>query len=84
MGIKSRLIRLTEVHGEMLVTLSGSREVCVENCTGITCADENCAVLCSEKESIRVTGTALVLESYGAYGVKITGRIHSVTLEDME
>ncbi len=81
MGIKEKLIQLGDCTGEAYITLRGSRELCAENCRCITACDENVAVLCLRDINVRVVGTALVLENFGAYGVKLTGEIHSLTIE---
>lgn len=84
MGIKDTLIRLGEYRGEAQTLIFGNRELCIENCRCITACDENLAVLRMEGIDIRVTGTELMLENFGAYGVKLTGRIHSLTFEEIE
>ncbi len=82
MGIKEALIRLGDYVGEPAITLHGNHELCAENCRSITACDENTAILRMTSQDIRVVGTGLTLENYGGYGVKITGKIHSVTLEE--
>lgn len=84
MGIKDTLIRLGEYRGEAQTLIFGNRELCIENCRCITACDENLAVLRMEGIDIHVTGTELMLENFGAYGVKLTGRIHSLTFEETE
>lgn len=84
MGLKETLIRLGDIQGESRITLFGNRELCAENCRCITACDDNLTVLRMEGLDISVTGTELVLENFGAYGVKLTGRIHSLTLEEAE
>ena len=84
MGLKETLIRLGDIQGESRITLFGTRELCAENCRCITACDDNLTVLRMEGLDISVTGTELVLENFGAYGVKLTGRIHSLTLEEAE
>ncbi len=81
MGIKETLIRLGDFTADSCVTLKGSTELCAENCRHITACDENMAVLSMKGLDLRVVGAALTLENYGAYGVKLTGEIHSVTIE---
>lgn len=83
MGIKDALIRLGDHVGEHSVTLHGNNELCVENCCCITAYDEDTAILRTATHDIRVIGTELVLENYGAYGVRITGQIYSIALEDI-
>ncbi len=82
MGIRSTLIRLGDQIGDPIVTLSGNRELCAENCRNIIACDENTIVLRMRSQNIRIVGTELYLENYGAYGVKVTGRIYSLTLEE--
>ncbi len=82
MGIKETLIRLGDYTGESAVTIKGRRELDAENCRCIVACDENLAVLRMRGQDVRVVGTGLTLENYGAYGVKITGEIHSLTLEE--
>ncbi len=84
MGIKETLIRLGDYIGEPKITINGNAELCAENCRCITACDENTAVLRTREHDIRVVGTGLVLENFGVYGVKITGRIYSLTLEENE
>lgn len=81
MGLKETLIRLGDCTGAPCITLRGNNELCAENCRCITACDENVAVLCMKGQDIRVVGTELTLENFGAYGVKITGKIHSITVE---
>ena len=82
MGIRSALIRLGDQIGDTIVTLSGNSELCAENCRSIIACDENTIVLRMRGQDIRIVGMELYLENYGAYGVKITGRIYSLTLEE--
>lgn len=81
MGLKETLIRLGDCTGEPCLTLCSDRELCAENCRSITACDENVAVLCMGEQNVRVIGTELTVENFGAYGVKLTGRIHSITVE---
>ncbi len=81
MGIKEKLIRLGDRLGEPQITLRGNMELYAENCRCITSCDENTAVLRTSAQDIRVVGTDLTLENYGAFGVKLTGQIYSLTLE---
>ena len=82
MGLKETLIRLTETPSEALINITGSRELCAENCSCITACDENMAVLRMNGFDLRVVGSGLVLENYGAYGVRLVGSIHSLTFEE--
>lgn len=81
MGLKETLIRLGDYTGKSAVTLFDDNELYAENCRCITACDENLAVLRMRDMDIRVVGSSLILENYGAYGVKLTGEIHSLTVE---
>lgn len=82
MGIRETLIKLSESPSEALISITGNREICVENCRSITACDENLTVLRLKGTDLRIVGSGLVLDNYGAYGVRITGAIHSLTFED--
>ena len=82
MGIKETLIRLSEMPSESLISISGNNVLHAENCCCVTAYDDDLAVLRMKDFDLRVIGTALVLENYGAYGVKLTGNIHSLTFEE--
>lgn len=84
MGIKETLIRLGDIpqlHSQ--ITLRDNTELCAENCRCVSGCDDNLVVLRMEKIQVHITGTELVLDNFGAYGVKVTGRIHSVTMEEL-
>lgn len=81
MGFKEKLIRLGEYTGESAVSICGVRELYAENCRCIVACDENLAVLRMRGTDLRIIGSRLSLENYGAYGVKLTGEIYSLTFE---
>ena len=83
MSIKEKLINLGEA-GERRssITLLNGNELLVENCRGVSGYDENFITLQVYGMSVTVAGAPLMLESFGAQGVPITGRIHSLTLEE--
>lgn len=90
MGIKDKLISLGEAPWKhSAVTLSDGQELCVENCTSvISCTDCDqrsgeivLKIRCSgEDRLLRVCGSGLVLENFGADGVRITGSIETLSL----
>ena len=82
MGLRSTLIRLGDQVSEAVVTLNGNRELCAENCRSIVACDENMIILRMREQDIRIVGTGLCVENFGAYGVKVTGIIYSLTLEE--
>ncbi len=84
MGLKETLIRIGDIQGESRITLLGKRELCAENCRCITACDENLTVLRMDGFDIHITGTELVLENFGGYGVKLTGEIHSLTIQEVD
>lgn len=85
MGIKDKLIALGDLpQRRSEITLRGLNELLVENCLGVSGYDESFITLAVYGAKIVIAGTPLVLESFGAHGVKITGNIHSLTLEEMQ
>lgn len=83
MGVKDKLIALGDLpERRCAMTLRGLNELLVENCLGVSGYDESFITLCVYGARVVVAGTPLVLESFGANGVRITGKIHSLTLEE--
>ena len=82
MGLKETLIKLSEMPSEALISIKGSKELCADSCRCVTAYDENLAVLRMKDFDLRVVGSGLVLENFGAFGVKLTGSIHSLTFEE--
>ncbi|MGN0688435.1 MAG: YabP/YqfC family sporulation protein [Oscillospiraceae bacterium] len=82
MGIKETLIKFSEAPAEANVAITGNTVLRAENCICITACDENIVELRLKDLSLRIIGSGLVLENYGAYGVKLTGVIHSLTYEE--
>lgn len=83
MGIKDKLIALGDLPQQRCaMTLRGLNELLVENCLGVSGYDESFITLSVYGARVVVSGTPLVLESFGTDGVKITGKIHSLTLEE--
>ncbi len=83
MGVKDRLIALEDssrAHSTLI--LRDGEELYVENCRCVRGCDDNFITLSVSGMDIKVSGAPLTLESFGAYGVKITGKIHSLTLEE--
>ena len=84
MGIKNTLIRLGDIpRRNAVITLLGSGEVNVENCVCVFGCDENLMILRTQDTLIKIHGTDLVLDNFGAYGVKVRGAIHSLGLEEL-
>lgn len=84
MGIKERLIRLGDIpveHNE--IRLVDDTELYAQNCLGITHCDENIVEFENYRRKITVTGTGLIIENYGASGLKIIGNLHSLTMEEL-
>ena len=82
MGLREKLIQLGEYTGESAVSIYGTHELYAENCRCIVACDENLTVLRMRGSDLRIIGSGLSLENYGAYGVKLTGEIHSLTFEE--
>lgn len=84
MGIKERLIRLGDIPVEHCeLRLIDDAELYAQNCLGITHCDENIIEFENYQRRVVVTGTELVIENYGVMGLKIIGKIHSVTMEEL-
>ena len=83
MSVKEKMLYMAEA-GERrsVITLRNGNELLVENCRGVSGCDDNFITLAVYGMNVTVSGTPLMLESFGAEGVRITGRIHSLTLEE--
>ena len=84
MGIKEKMIYLGEM-GERrsTITLRNGTELLVENCRGVSSFDDNFITLSVYGLQVTISGTPLMFESFGVDGVRITGKIHSLTLEEI-
>lgn len=83
MGIKRSILELGEAGGmQSVVTLRDGRELYIENCRCVKSCDDNLITVSVRGLDILITGAPLMLESFGSEGVKISGRIHSLTLEE--
>lgn len=89
MGIKQSLISLGELpYQHTVITLRDGRELTAENCTAVvSCSDSREKsgeiVLKIQDRLLRVCGENLVLESFGAYGVRILGNIQTVAFVEL-
>ena len=83
MNVKDKLIAIEAAAARhSTITLHDAGELYVENCTCVKSCDDSFITLCVYGMDITVAGTPLVLESFGVDGVKVTGKIHSLTLEE--
>lgn len=87
MGLRAKLINLEEQAArECTVTIKivggKEREMYVENCKKIASCDDDFITLGVFGANIRISGVPLVLENFGVNGVKISGKITSVELEE--
>lgn len=83
MGVKEKLISLeNEAARHFTITIRDSGELYIENCRCVRECGDNFITLSVYSADIRIAGTPLVLESFGVNGVKISGKIHSLTLEE--
>lgn len=84
MSIKEKMIYMAEAGDRRsVITLRNGNELLVENCCGVCGYDDNFIRLSVYGMNVTIAGTPLMLESFGADGVRITGKIHSLTLEDV-
>ncbi len=87
MGVKEELIRLEDMASRqctltLVLNADDPAELYVENCRSISHCDDNFITLCAFGKSIRVSGAPLVFDTFGAGGVKISGKIQSLDFED--
>lgn len=83
MGVKEKLIALEDTSRKhSTITIRDGCELYVENCRCVCGYDDNFITLSVYGMDIKICGAPLVFESFGAEGVKISGRIHSLTLEE--
>ncbi len=87
MGLREKLINLEEQAArECTVTIKivggREREMYVENCKKIVSCDDDFITLGVFGANIRISGVPLILENFGVNGVKISGKIGSVELEE--
>ena len=83
MSIKQKLIYLNKTNKHHnTITLRDGNELVVENCRGVSGCDDNFITLSVYGMELTVAGTPLILESFGTDGVRISGKIHSLTLEE--
>ncbi len=92
MGLKQKLTALGELPWKhSLVTLRDGCELCAENCTEVVgCTDRSDSgeivlkIRCDGADRLlRVCGGGLMLESFGAYGVRISGDITSMAFIEL-
>ena len=92
MGIKQKLTAMGELPWKhSVVTITDGCDLCADNCTavvGCTGEQENGEIVlkirCNGADRLmRVCGNDLILESSGAYGARITGRITGVSFIEL-
>lgn len=86
MSIKNGLIELEDSFDRLsTLTLKLNYEqpfeLFVENCRGVLHCDENFITLHVYGANVRVSGSPLVLNTFGAEGVKISGDIQALNFE---
>lgn len=64
---------------EAIFTMTGSRELFVENYKCIRQYEENCIVLLTKRDCIRIEGNHLAIDYYTSEEMKITGNICRVS-----
>lgn len=89
MGIRQSLISLGELpYRHSVVTIRDFGELTAENCTAVvSCSDSREKsgeiVLKLRDRLLRVRGSELQLESFGAYGVRIVGELQTVEFVEL-
>ena len=92
MSIKQKLTDFGELPWRhSVITLKDGCDLSAENCTAVVgCTDQqdSCEIVlnirCNGTDRLmRVCGSGLILESFGAYGVHITGNIASVSFIEL-
>ena len=92
MGLKQRLTAVWELPWKhSVITINDGCDLCAENCTalvGCTGGDASSEIVlkirCNGTDRlIRVCGGDLLLESFGAYGVRITGNISGINFIEL-
>lgn len=92
MGLKQRLTAIGELPWKhSVITITDGCDLCAENCTavvGCTGDTASCEIVlkirCSGDERLmRVCGGELLLESFGAYGVRIRGSITGISFIEL-
>lgn len=64
---------------ESLLTLTGSRELYIENYKCIRQYQDTCILLLSRQNQIRIEGACLTIVYYTDVEMKITGKIRSIS-----
>lgn len=87
MGVKNGLIGLEDrISGECTITLvlnpNGNTELFAENIRSVLHCDENFLTLRAYGSEIRISGAPLIFDTFGAQGIRISGKIRSLSLED--
>lgn len=87
MGLREKLIGLEERGSrECTVTIhirgSDERELYVENCLGVAACDSEFITLGVFGARLKICGIPLRLDNFGISGVKITGGIQTIDIED--
>lgn len=88
MGVREKLIEFEESQGKRctvtLTTENGkTTELSIENCRCVKSCDDNFIVLSVYGMDIRVTGAPLELNNFGVGSVRITGKIHSLSFDEI-
>lgn len=88
MSIRESLISLGELPYRRSVITLRDGELTVENCGGVIsvsdCREVNGEIVLKLHDRLlRVTGSELLLESLGAYGVRILGGIQSLAFVEL-
>lgn len=80
-GKYENLKKSIQRHSNLLIC--DNREITVENCREITSYDENSIELKLAKNIVKVVGLDMKMRNFTSEGVIITGKIQSITFEDI-
>ena len=67
------------LYGEVLIRLSGNREVIIENYKGIHLYTSTEVVIVCKKLTLRIYGQDLQIKYFSGCDMKVTGTIHTIT-----
>ena len=67
------------LYGEVLIRLSGNREVIIENYKGIHLYTAQEVVIACKKLTLRIYGENLHIRYFSGCDMKVTGTIHTIT-----
>lgn len=90
-GFRERTEKLREalelpadvVEGAIQVRISGNTEVIIGNHKKLLTYLDTCICLCGNRQKVTICGTRLCIPYYTEEAIRITGRIHSISVEPL-